>query len=54
MWASDPRFLLLVSVAPTNKILKKASRDLSSFLGFKFDGRSIKFQILYIHAEAIM
>ena len=30
---------------PTNKILKKTSLDLSSFLGFNFDGRPIKFQI---------
>ena len=30
---------------PTNKILKKTSLDLSSFLGLNFDGRPIKFQI---------
>ena len=29
----------------TNKILKKTSLDLSSFLGFNFDGRPIKFRI---------
>ena len=29
----------------TNKILKKTSLDLSSFLDFNFDGRPIKFQI---------
>ena len=48
MCALDPRFLLLISVPlqlPTNKILKKTSLDLSSFLGFSFDRRPIKFQI---------
>ena len=30
---------------PRNKILKKTFLDLSSFLGFNFDGRPIKFQI---------
>ena len=30
---------------PINKILKKTSLDLSSFLDFNFDGRPIKFQI---------
>ena len=30
---------------PTNKIFNKTSLDLSSFLGFNFDGRRIKFQI---------
>ena len=46
MWASDPRFLLLVSVPHrTNKILKKTTLDISFFLGFTFDGRPIKFQI---------
>ena len=46
MWASDPRFLLLVSVPPPHKQnLKKTCLDLSSFLGFNFDGRPIKFQI---------
>ena len=30
---------------PTSTVLKKTSLDLSSFLGFNFDGRLIKFQI---------
>ena len=33
------------SLHPTNKILKKTSMDLCSFLGFNSDGRPIKFQI---------
>ena len=33
------------STHPPSKILKKTSLDLSSFLGFNFDGRPIKFQI---------
>ena len=45
MWASYPRFLLLISVPhSTNKILK-AFLDLSSFLGNNFNGRPIAFQI---------
>ena len=46
MWASDAQFSLLVSVPhPTNKFSEETSLDLSSFLGFNFDGRPIEFQI---------
>ena len=38
---------------PTNKILKKTSLDLRSFLGFNFDGRPIKFQ-MYSHRGNIV
>ena len=37
---------------PTNKISNKTSLDLSSFLGFNFNGKPIKFK--YIYAEAIL
>ena len=44
LWTSGSCFLFLFR-PPTNKILKKTSLDLSFFLGFNFDGRSIKFQM---------
>ena len=39
------RLHFFCSPNPTNKILKKTSLDLSSFLGLNFDGRPITFQI---------
>ena len=39
------RLRFFFSPYPTNKILKKTSLDLSSFLGFNFDGSPIKFQL---------